>query len=434
MNGKEMEKRLQELIPGGAHTYSKGADQFSSNAPKVITHGKGVYIWDVDGNKYLDWCMGLYSVVLGHAYELVISRVRNQLEKGTNFQRPAIEELELAEMLVKIVPCADMVKFAKNGSTVTTAAFKLSRAYTGREKIAICSDHPFFSYDDWFIGSTPCSEGITEHEKRLSVKFKFNDLESVKKVFAEHKGQIAALIMEPMKFEEPRDGFLHKVGELCRENGTMYILDEMITGFRFPLGGAQKYFDVTPDLTTFGKAVANGFSMAFLAGKREIMELGGIEPGKKKVFLVSTTHGAETHSLVAAMATIDEFRNRDVVNHIWDVGGQLIDKVTKIIEHKKLSQYVKITGHKYLPLMLFKDSNGEDSLGYKTLFMQEIIRRNILFQGMFVAAFQHSQTEIDYTLNAIAESLDVYAKAIEAKSVNGFLQGDPIKPVFRSVN
>ncbi len=434
MNGNDMEKRLKELIPGGAHTYSKGSDQFPANAPKVITHGKGVYIWDVDGNKYLDWCMGLYSVVLGHAYEPVVSRVRSQLEKGTNFQRPAIEELQLAEMLVDLVPCADMVKFAKNGSTVTTAAFKLSRAFTGREKIAICSDHPFFSYDDWFIGSTPCSEGITEYEKRLSLKFRYNDIDSVKKVFEEHKGQIAALIMEPMKFEEPRDGFLHKVGELCRENGTVYILDEMITGFRFPLGGAQKYFNVTPDLTTFGKAVANGFSMAFLGGKRKIMELGGIDPGKKKVFLVSTTHGAETHSLVAAMATIDEFRKHDVVGHIWDVGAQMIAKVTELIGQKGLSDYVKITGHNYLPLMLFKDRNGADSLDYKTLFMQEMIKRGILFQGLFVAAYQHTRAEIDTTLQAIAECLDVYKAAIEAGTLEGYLVGEAIKPVFRAVN
>ncbi len=378
--------------------------------------------------------MGLYSVVLGHAYEPIISRVKNQLEKGSNFQRPAIEELELAEMLAKLVPCAEMVKFAKNGSTVTTAAFKLARAYTGREKIAICSDHPFFSYDDWFIGSTPCSEGITEYEKQLSVKFRFNDIESVRNVFKENKGKIAALIMEPMKFEEPADGFLHKVGELCRENGAVYILDEMITGFRFPLGGAQKYFDVTPDLTTFGKAVANGFSMAFLAGKREIMELGGIEPGKKKVFLVSTTHGAETHSLVAAMATIDEFKKGKVIEHIWAVGDQLITKVKEMIEAKGLSAYVKISGHKFLPIMLFKNSDGEDSLGYKTLFMQELVRRGILFQGIFVSAYMHTQADIDYTLKAISESLDLYGKAIEAKSLEGYLHGEPIKPVFRSVN
>ncbi|OGT15869.1 MAG: glutamate-1-semialdehyde 2,1-aminomutase [Gallionellales bacterium RIFCSPHIGHO2_02_FULL_57_16] len=434
MNGREMEKRLQELIPGGAHTYSKGADQFPSNAPKVITHGKGVYIYDVDGKTYLDWCMGLYSVLFGHAYEPVVRRVREQLEKGTNFQRPAIEELELAEMLTDIIPCADMVKFAKNGSTVTTAAFKLARAYTGKEKIAICAEHPFFSYDDWFIGSTPCAEGITESEKRLSVKFKYNDLESVRKVFKEHRGNVAALILEPMKFEEPKDDFLHEVQALCKENGTVFILDEMITGFRFPLGGAQKYFDIEPDLTTFGKAVANGFSMAFLAGKREIMEMGGIEPGKKKVFLVSTTHGAETHSLVAAMATIEELRNKKVIDHLWNVGEQFLQKVPAIAQEIGLSDYVGITGHKYLPLMTFKDHSKEDSLGFKTLFMQELVKRGILFQGMFVSAYMHTQKDIDRTLDAIKESLQVYRKAIDAKTYRDLLEGDPIKPVFRRVN
>src|SRR5580698_4990700 len=345
MNGREMEKRLQELIPGGAHTYSKGADQFPSNAPKVITHGKGVHIFDVDGNTYLDWCMGLYSVLLGHAYEPVIARVREQLEKGTNFQRPAIEELQLAEMVTDIIPCADMVKFAKNGSTATTAAFKLSRAHTGKEMIAICAEHPFFSYDDWFIGSTPCAEGITESEKRLSIKFNYNDLDSVRKVFANHRGNVAALILEPLKFEEPKDRFLHEVQELCRENGTVFILDEMISGSRFPLGGAQKYYGITPDLCTFGKGFGNGFSVAFLAGRREIMELGGIEPGKKKVFLVSTTHGAETHALVAAMATIEELRNKNVIGHLWDIGEQFLQKVPAIVQQAGLTGYVGITGH-----------------------------------------------------------------------------------------
>lgn len=434
MNGREMEKRLQELIPGGAHTYSKGADQFPSNAPKVITHGKGVYIYDVDGNTYLDWCMGLYSVLFGHGYEPIVERVREQLEKGTNFQRPAIEELELAEMITEIIPCADMVKFAKNGSTVTTAAFKLARAFTGREKIAICADHPFFSYDDWFIGSTLCDEGIPEYEKRLTEKFQYNDIDSVKKVFSDNEGKIAALILEPMKFEEPKDNFLHEIKRLCKENGTVYILDEMITGFRFPVGGAQKYFDVEPDLTTFGKAVANGFSVSFLAGKREIMEMGGIEPGKKKVFLISTTHGAETHALVAAMASIEEIKSKQVIEHLWNIGDQFLQKVPAIVKESGLSGYVGMMGHKYLPLMTFKDHNKCDSLGFKTLFMQEMIKRGILFQGVFVAAFMHSQKEIDRTLIAIEESLLVYRHAIDEKTYENLLNGEPIKPVFRALN
>ncbi|MCK4827124.1 glutamate-1-semialdehyde 2,1-aminomutase [bacterium] len=400
----------------------------------MITHGKGVYIYDVDGNRYLSWCMGLYSVLFGHAYEPIVKRVREQLGKGSNFQRPAIEELQLAEMVTDAIPCADMVKFAKNGSTVTTAAFKLSRAFTGRNMIAFCSDHPFFSYDDWFIGSTPCNEGIPDREKKLTAKFKYNDIESVKSIFNENKGSIAALILEPMKFEEPQDDFLHKVQKLCRENGTVFILDEMITGFRFPLGGAQKYFDIEPDLTTFGKAVANGFSVAFLAGKREIMELGGIEPGKKKVFLISTTHGAETHALVAAMASIEELKSKRVVDHLWDVGDQFLQKVPAIVQEVGLSDYVEIKGHKFLPLMIFKDHNMEESLGFKTLFMQEMIKHDILFQGIFVPAFMHTQEDIDKTLRAIKESLLVYRMAIDVSTYETLLDGEPIKPVFRAVN
>ena len=434
LSNEEAERQILELIPGGAHTYSKGKDQFPANAPTVIERGEGAYIWDVEGNKYLSWCMGLFSVILGHAYRPVLEKVIEQLYRGTNFQRPAIQELQYAKLINEMVPCAEMVKFCKNGSTATTAAIKLSRAYNNKEKVAICAQHPFFSYDDWFISSTPCTLGIPEKYRDQTVKFDYNDIEGIERIFREQGDQITALIMEPLKFDEPADNFLNKVKALCEKHNIVYILDEMITGFRYPMGGAQKYYGVEPDLTTFGKSVGNGFSISFLAGKREIMDLGGIEEGKKKVFLVSTTHGAELHSIVASMATIEEIQKHNVVEYLWDVGRTLIREITAIAERLDLQDFVTIRGHPYLPLMEFRDHEEKASDGYKTLFMQELIKRGILFQGTFVTSFMHKEAEIDATLGAIEESLQIYRQALEAKSYRPYLVGSPIKPVFRKEN
>ena len=434
LTNEEAERQILELIPGGAHTYSKGRDQFPANAPKIIERGEGAYIWDVEGRKYLSWCMGLYSIVLGHAYKPVIDKVIEQLHRGTNFQRPAIQELEYAKIINRIIPCADMVKFCKNGSTATTAGIKLSRAYNGKDKVAICAQHPFFSYDDWFISSTPCKLGIPERYQDQTVKFDYNDIDGIAKIFREQGDEITALIMEPLKFDEPKDNFLHEVKALCREHNIVYILDEMITGFRFPMGGAQKYYGVEPDLTTFGKAVGNGFSISFLAGKRDIMNLGGIDEGKSKVFLVSTTHGAELHSIVASMATIEEIEKHNVIEYLWDVGKTVIREITSIIERLELQDFVTVRGHPYLPLMEFRDHERKYNDGFKTLFMQELAARGILFQGTFVSSYSHREAEIDTTLQAVDESLQVYKEALEAKSYRPFLVGPPIKPVFRKEN
>ena len=434
LSNEEAERQILELIPGGAHTYSKGKDQFPINAPSVIERGEGAYIWDVEGNKYLSWCMGLFSVILGHAYRPVVDKVIEQLYRGTNFQRPAVQELQYAKLINELIPCAEMIKFCKNGSTATTAAIKLSRAYNNKEKVAICAQHPFFSYDDWFISSTPCTLGIPEKYQDQTVKFDYNDIESVKKIFRDQGDQITALIMEPLKFEEPENNFLHQVKQLCEEYGVVYILDEMITGFRFPMGGAQKYYDVEPDLTTFGKSVGNGFSISFLAGQREIMDLGGIEEGKRKVFLVSTTHGAELHSIAASIATIEQIQEHNVVEYLWDVGKTLIREITAIVEKHNLQDFVTIRGHPYLPLMEFKDHDKKDCDGYKTLFMQELVKRGILFQGTFVASYMHKESEIDATLSAIDEGLQLYKQAIDKKSYRPYLVGPPIKPVFRKDN
>ena len=304
-----LRKKVHDTIPGGAHTYAKGDDQYPERSPGFIERGKGCHIWDVDGNEFIEYGMGLRAVTLGHAYPSVIEAAYRQMQLGNNFNRPAPIELECAQMLQSLVSSAEMVKFAKDGSTVLTAALKLARAYTGRDLVAICSNSPFFSYNDWFIGTTAMDGGVSRVEVELTVKFNYNDIDSLQKLFEQYPNRIAMVLLEPARTEEPKDGFLQKVIDLAHRNGALVTLDETISGFRFHQGGAQTLYGVTPDMSCFGKALANGFSLSALTGKREVMELGGLFHDKERVFLLSTTHGAEGPSLAAAIETMRIYRD-----------------------------------------------------------------------------------------------------------------------------
>jgi glutamate-1-semialdehyde aminotransferase len=436
--------RIHDLIPGGAHTYSRGDDQFPALSPSAISHGKGAYVWDIDGNKYLDCPMGLTSVSLGHAYEPVLQRVREELERGVNFQRPSYIEGEMAERFLSLVPQHDMIKFAKNGSTVTTAAVKLARGFTGRKLIAFPGDHPFYSFDDWFIGKTPCNLGVPEEIAALSVTYKGCDLASLREVFDKYPGQIAAVITEPERnacgngcgcpfgAEAPKR-FLQEAIALAHKEGALFIVDEMITGFKTHFPGTLVKYGIEPDLTTWGKGIANGFSFCALTGKKEVMELGGIrKTGAEKLFLISSTHGGETHAIAAGLATIDEFVKRDVVAHNHAVGDYFIAKNREAIARLSLEQYVEIIPANWMPIMTFKDKNGEISQGLRTLVMQEMIARGVLFQGAFVPCFSHERADVDFFAAALGETLSVYARALE-EGFEKYLIGEPAKPVFRKI-
>jgi glutamate-1-semialdehyde 2,1-aminomutase len=433
---KKLVSLRHQLIPGGAHTYSKGDDQFPANAPKVILKGKGCYVWGDDGKKYLDWCMGLRSVSLGHCYSAVNKAVLKQMKEGTNFGRPHISEFELADFLIKILPNAEMVKFAKNGSTVTSAATKLARAYTGRKYIAVCGNHPFFSYDDWFIGTTACGAGIPEEIKKLTVTFKYNDIASLETLFKQYPNQIACVIMEIVTAEEPRDNFLIKVQDLAKKNGAVFIADEMITGFRYGFPGAQVKYGLKPDLTTYGKGIANGYSLAVLAGRKEIMELGGLKHKKERVFLISTTHGAETIALAAAIATIKEMKSKKAQKYFWQAGGRLKKGLLNLIKQHELEGKVEVLGFEPNLSMNFKDNNGAVSLTLKTIFLQEMIKQGILFQGYFAVSLSHGQKEIAATLRAMDKAMAAYKKLLKENNEKHQrrLLGDAVKPVFRTYN
>lgn len=432
IKSREFARRIHDLIPGGAHTYSKGDDQFPRNAPAAITHGEGARVWDLDGNSYIDCSMGLTSVSIGHAYEPVVRAVSEAAARGVSFQRPAALELAAAERFLATVQSGDMVKFAKNGSTVTTAAVKLARAYTGRSRVALCREHNFFSYDDWFIATTPVNRGIPAETRALSVGFSYNDFASVERLFREKNHDIACLIMEPVKFDPPRDDFLHQVGDLCRRHGVVYVLDEMITGFKWDLRGAQHYFGVTPDLATWGKGIANGFSCCALTGRAEIMELGGIRrEGEQKLFLISTTHGAETTGLAAMLATISAFEEQAMLPQNWERGQRLAENIKEIIKRHGLESSLQLVGYPCLQALMCKDARGRSDDGYRTLFMQEMIANGVLFQSIFYPTWSHGTAELDLVASAFDAACAVYRRAVDAGSVEGLLVGPPAKAVFR---
>lgn len=430
---QKFSSRIHDFIPGGAHTYSKGDDQFPINAPSAIEYGKGAHVWDLDGNEFIDCSMGLTSVCIGHGYEPVAQAVCEAAFKGTNFQRPASIELKAAEIFLETVQSGDMVKFAKNGSTVVTAAVKLARAYTRRNKVAIAKEHNFFSFDDWFISTTPCDAGIPREVRSMTALFSYNNLESVELLLKNEGKDIACLIMEPVKFDPPKDNFLHKVADLCREHGVLLILDEMVSGFKWSMTGAHNYFGVQADMSTWGKGIANGFSACALTGRAEIMELGGIRvDGDDKLFLISSTHGAESTGLAAMLATIDAFKTHDMIESNWARGSALKLRLEQIIKNHKLESFLKIMGYPCLFVVSCLNAHGEADDFYRTLMMQEMIARGVLYQGMFYPTWSHQQPEIDHIAMAFDESCMVYKRAIEIGTTDSLLIGRPAKPVFRA--
>jgi len=428
-----LRKRAHAVIPAGCHTYSKGDDQFPLLSPGFIARGQGCQVWDVDGNEFLDWGMGLRSVILGHAFEPVVEVVREYLGRGSNFTRPSAIETELAELLSSIIPCAEMVKFAKNGSDATTAAVKLARAYTGRDIVVRCVDHPFFSIDDWFIGDTACNAGVPAATKNLTKRFHYNDLPSLERVLDAHAGQVACVILEAAATMEPATGFLERVRELATRHGAVLIFDEMITGFRWHPRGAQSLYGVTPDLATFGKAMANGFSVAALAGRRELMELGGLKHSHPRVFLLSTTNGGETHELAAALQTIKILQGGDVTPHVWKAGSDLRDGFNEISDRLGLRTRIFMAGPGCSPYQVFLDDTGAVDYRLRTLYLQEMVKRGVLIPYI-APSFSHAPADVERTLNATSQSLNVVRIAVERGTVDGLLEGPAVKPVFRQYN
>ncbi|ATL67545.1 glutamate-1-semialdehyde 2,1-aminomutase [Nocardia terpenica] len=420
-----IQQRLHDLVPGGAHTYARGPDQYPESMAPILVRGKGSHVWDCDGNEYVEYGMGLRSVTLGHAYPPVLDAVTRAIADGVNFSRPTELELLAAEDFLRLVPGADMVKFAKNGSDATTAAVRVARAATGRETVAVC-DQPFFSVDDWFIGTTAMNAGVPPLP--ATVRFAYNDLESLAAVLNTH--EVACVVLEAATaMTEPEPGFLPGVRELCDRSGALLVFDEMITGFRWSAGGAQQVYGVTPDLSCWGKAMGNGFPISALAGRREFMELGGLRTDRDRVFLLSTTHGPETASLAAFRAVVRAYADTDPIARMERAGRRLADGVNKMAAELGIADCLRAAGRPSCLVFVTRDPEGRPSQAFRTLFLQELLDRGVLGQS-FVTSAAHSDDDIDRTVEACRAAAQVYRQALE-HGVDGLLRGRPVAPALR---
>ncbi|MGQ5230042.1 glutamate-1-semialdehyde 2,1-aminomutase [Streptomyces sp. MN3] len=427
---RAVNERLHAAVPGGAHTYAKGDDQYPQDLAPVIDHGRGARVWDVDGNEYLEYGSGLRSVSLGHAHPRVLEAVRRELDRGSNFVRPSVVEAEAAERFLATVPTAEMVKFAKNGSDATTAAVRLARAVTGRRRVALCADHPFFSVDDWFIGTTPMSAGIPSETTDLTVTFPYGDLAAVEALFDRYPDEIACLILEPATQTEPPPGYLQGLRDLAHRRGSVLVFDEMITGFRWSEAGAQGLYGVTPDLSTFGKALGNGFAVSALAGRRELMEWGGLRHDGDRVFLLSTTHGAETHALAAAMAVQTTYVEEGVTARLHALGERLAAGVRDAAAAMGVANHVVVRGRASNLVFATLDARGRPSQEYRTLFLRSLLTGGVLAPS-FVVSGALEEADVDRTVDAVGQACAVYRKALDAGDPTPWLGGRPVRPVFR---
>lgn len=434
------QERLLKVIPGGAHTYSRGFDQFPVNAPQILERGEGAYAYDADGNRFLDYGMALRSVGIGYAEPSINSAAAKYIGFGNNLTRPSLIELEAAELFVEAIPSVDMVKFTKNGSTAVSAAVKLARAATGRDLIARCVDHPFFSFDDWFIGSTNIPKGVPKSIIDQTKLFSYNRIDTLELLIEQYPNEIACVVLEASTMAHPGpstevqgETFLHDVQRLCKKHGIVFVLDEMITGFRWAERGAQDYYGITPDLCTFGKAMANGFSVAAVGGKRELMQLGSIEfEGQERVFLLSTTHGAEMSGLGAFVETYQFMKKHDVVQHFWSYGEQLIGMLNESAQRCGIGSVFYAGGVACSPYYLFQDGAKATSAELRTLFMQEMFKQGVMMPWIALC-FRMGDEELALTKDAVTKASTVVAKAM-TDGVAGLLEGPAVKPVFRTFN
>jgi len=414
--------RAINVIPAGTQTFSKGPTQYVDGvAPKYLKRGKGCHVWYIDGNEFIDYGMALGPITLGYCYPKVDNAIKKQLADGITFSLMHPLEVELSEKLIEIIPCAEMVRFGKNGSDATSGAVRCARAYTGREKIACCGYH---GWQDWYICTTTRDKGIPNSTKELTYTFQYNNIDSLEKIFKEHQGQIAAVIMEGITIEEPQNDFLAKVRDLTHKNGSLLIFDEIVNGFRIAIAGAQEYYGIFPDIATFGKGMANGMPISFIAGKKEIMQ------EFNEVFF-SFTFGGEVLSLAAAMATINVFKTNDVIKYFHVQGSKLKDGYNKLVKENGLE---KITGAIGLPehSVIFFNSHKElDSLIIKSLFQQELIKRGILTIGVQNICYSLNDSDIKKTLEAYNDSLKILNKAITQEKVLEYIEGKPIRPIFK---
>jgi glutamate-1-semialdehyde 2,1-aminomutase len=415
-------ERALKTIPLGTQTFSKSKTQYPFGvSPYFIERAQGSHVWDVDGNEYIDLINSLAAVTLGYKDPDITEAVQAQLQQGVIFSLPHPIEILVAEKLVEVVPCAEMVRFGKNGSDATSGAIRVARAYTGRDRIAVCGYH---GWHDWYIGSTARDLGIPAATKSLTHKFNFNDIESLHQLFHDYPDEIAAVILEPMNVFSPKDDFLGKVKELTHQHGAVLIFDETITGFRYAIGGAQEYFGVTPDLATFGKGLANGYPVSALTGKAEIMRI------VEDIFF-SFTFGGETLSLAAALATINKLQREPVIQTMTVRGEAILTGVQGSIDRHNVGHIFSLSGHPTWSFVLINDVAPYTQWQIKTLFLQEMFARGILTFGTHNLSYAHSEADLSRLFTVYDEVFSLIGGAVDSQELESYLRCQPLEPLFK---
>ena len=421
-HSEQLLERALRTIPLGSQTFSKSKTQYPLGvSPFFIQRGRGSRVWDVDGNEYVDFINSLAAITLGYCDPDVDAAVRRQLEDGIIFSLPHPLEMEVAEQLVKLVPCAEMVRFGKNGSDATSGAIRLARAFTGRDHVAVCGYH---GWQDWYIGSTARNRGVPKATQELTHTWLYNNIDSLDKLFQTYPGQIAAVILEPMNVVEPLPGFLESVKELAHKHGAILIFDETVTGFRYAIGGAQAHFGVTPDLATFGKGLANGYPVSAVAGRADIMRL------MEEVFF-SFTFGGEALSLAAALATMKKLEREPVTETLYRQGRKLLEKLASIVNEAGAADFLGVAGNPTWSFLLIKDTDTYSQWQIKTLFLQEMFARGILTIGSHNMSYSHSDADLDKLFAAYSEVIPMLVDAVRNRKLEAMLRCESLQPLFK---
>lgn len=421
----EIYARAKNIIPAGSQTFSKGVTQFVEGfAPKYLHRGKGAYVWDVDENKYLDYIMGCHPIVLGYCDEDVNNAIIDQLGRGTTFSLMNELEVDVTEKIIDTVPCAEAARFGKNGADATSVGVRIARAVTGRDHIAYCGYH---GWHDWYIANTDLNSGIPEFNKQLAHSFNYNDLDSLEQIFKAHPDEVAIVIMEALTILEPKDNFLHEVKKMAHHYGALLMFDEIITGYRFAVGGAQELTGVTPDLTSLAKAISNAVPLSAICGKKEYLF------ALEKTFF-SFTYGGDCIGLAAASAAIPKIKENNVPAHLWRVGEVLQTGFNTLVKDLGLDDFFQCLGYPCRTIISFNGQGRYDDLEMKSFLQQELLREGVLWAAYHAISWSHGDKDIAFTLNAYETALkkfkDVVDKGLDLRSQ---IDGIPVRPVFRKV-
>ena len=419
---KDFLKVVEEVIPLASQTFSKSKLNFNpGHAPLFATHGQDGRIWDIDGNAYVDMIMGLLPVSMGYNDPDVDFAIREQLDRGISFSLATELEYELSKRIVDIIPCAEQVRFGKNGTDATSAAVRLARAYTGKDHILVCGYH---GWQDWYIGSTARHLGVPQATRDLTTAVPYNDLNALETVLKEKKGQVAGLILEPANFFPPQEGYLEQLKDLLHTHNALLIFDEVITGFRFSLGGAQEYFGVTPDLASFGKSMANGMPLSVITGRTDIMD-------KMNDIFFSGTFGGEALSLAAGIAVIDKMRREPVIETMWSTGAKIKEGVEAVFKQYGLEDQLALIGYSPLHLLQIKEKEPASAGAIKTFILHELYKEGVLSLGTHNICYAHTDKDVEHVVNSYGKVIEKLSHYTSKQELLEAMDYPEITPVFQ---